>query len=477
MLNSRIKRSLSVFFALSLGISPALKAGNFGRWLHNNTTFMRKLAGGCFSREKYTKETPFKLPKQMPSAATLGQTLQSSNTNFLVGASTSEHQCSHKCTPEICSWSRFAKKTGLAQPSDPEYAINLWDNYATYFQQAKSFGLNSLRFSIEWALVQPSGPDSFDQSALNHYADMFVTALKMGITPIVCFHHYTDPCWFIDRGGFEKEKNLDYFAAFCTQVYIACMNKVQNDPAAQRALQSMHAPLWATFNSPTGYAFKGYQQLGGPPAAKSRSGLKITMTALKNMMESHVRVYQSMKETYNTTYNDGVIQTPQIGLLKNIHQLHPARTTLTQNCMRPLSSICCTVGDMLQNEPFFDFFTNGHFNVQLPFKMNIKHYNQHAPQSLDWIGINYYSNAYMQGPKKLTVTDASATDNDNYRVYPQGLYRAIAQIADRIATPCNIPMYVTENGIATQDDNRRNTFYEKYMYARPSVAEENKLEH
>jgi beta-glucosidase/6-phospho-beta-glucosidase/beta-galactosidase len=71
----------------------------------------------------------------------------------------------------------------------------------------------------------------------------------------------------------------------------------------------------------------------------------------------------------------------------------------------------------------------------------------------------------MAGPTKLTVTDSSKTDNDNYRVYPQGLWRAIAEVSEKLAEPLGIPMYVTENGIATQDDALRNSFYQKYMYA------------
>ncbi len=425
----------------------------------------------------YSKEIPFKMPKSLPSAEVLGKKLHNLNPGFLLGASTSEHQCSPKCTPDICSWARFAAEKKLPEMTSPQFSINLWDNYQEYFKQAKEFGLNSLRFSVEWALVQPNGPDSFDEAALDHYADMFVSALKNRITPIVCFHHYTDPCWFIDNGGFEKKSNLDYFAEFCARVYQACVNKLSNDAQALAALQEMHVPLWATFNSPTGYAFRGYKSLEGPPANPNKNGLKLTMRVLANMMEAHVRVYKAMNYTYSTlienkSFRSDVIERPQIGFLHNIHQLHPANKTLTQKGMYPLSALCCKMGNSLQTDPFYEFFTKGTFTVKVPGAVWFSHKNDDAKYALDWIGINYYSNGYMAGPTKLTVTDKSKTDNDNYRIYPQGLWRAIAEVSERLAEPLGIPMYVTENGIATQDNALRNSFYQKYMYALTKAVED-----
>jgi beta-glucosidase len=56
------------------------------------------------------------------------------------------------------------------------------------------------------------------------------------------------------------------------------------------------------------------------------------------------------------------------------------------------------------------------------------------------------------------------TNNSRYNIYPHGLFRAIAELTDKLANPLNIPIYVTENGVATQDSAKRNRFYKEYLH-------------
>ena len=52
-----------------------------------------------------------------------------------------------------------------------------------------------------------------------------------------------------------------------------------------------------------------------------------------------------------------------------------------------------------------------------------------------------------------------------YCIYAEGLYRAIKDISERITAPQNIPIYITENGIADGRDDRRALFIKRYLYA------------
>ncbi len=123
-------------------------------------------------------------------------------------------------------------------------------------------------------------------------------------------------------------------------------------------------------------------------------------------------------------------------------------------------------GDMLQNECIYRFFTTGEFTVHIPFKLNLTHKNPFAIGALDFIGLNYYSNRHLFLTKTVQEQEPErTTDNGNYRIYPQGLYRAIVELSERIAQPLSIPIYVTENGIATMDDEKRYAFYHQYLYA------------
>lgn len=447
---------------------------------------MRTFAGHIWksltTNSKAAQEEPFVWPDDIGNGASIGASIAATlktkkySEDFLFGASTSEHQCSKQCTPEICSWERFAVEKGLAHPYDTHYPIDLWNNYRSYFSYAKEvLGLNSLRFSIEWALVQPNGPDEFNAEALEHYADMFLYCLQKGITPIICFHHYTDPCWFIDAGGFEQEENIHYFVTFCSTVYRSLMKSLRCDTRARLHLKTMTQPLFATFNSPEGYAFKAYLQMKAPPAREDKKGLNFVAICLKNMMEAHVQVYYALKEEYDAfdSILKATVKTPQVGFLKNIIQLDPAQKTRKQWLFSGLTCIACAVGNLLQNECIFKFFTTGKFRVYIPTKVSVKHINPAAIGALDFIGINYYSNCHLYLGSGIQETDSAyQTDNSNYRVHPQGLYRAIVEVTEKLAGPLAIPMYVTENGIATQDNHKRADFYRKYMYSLARALED-----
>jgi beta-glucosidase/6-phospho-beta-glucosidase/beta-galactosidase len=136
------------------------------------------------------------------------------------------------------------------------------------------------------------------------------------------------------------------------------------------------------------------------------------------------------------------------------------------------------MGEVAQNSGFYSFFTTGIFYTWLPTKAYVKTaYNPHAQKSLDWIGVNIYSNMYMLWSQRQeeTVTDRQ-TANINYRDYPEGIYRAVETINKNIAQPLNIPIIITENGIATNNDEagsaKRTRFFQRTLFTIGKLLEE-----
>ena len=456
---------------------------------------LASLGGGYYERQfawetvkrpfdygEYRELFPITIPDN-PSMKAIAQDIFKSvdASQFMFGGSTSEHQCSKKCTPEVCSWSRYAEQNGMVQPYDSQYSMDWWSHGEAYLDDAREAipGLNTVRFSTELALLQPTGPDSFDTSVADHYAQRFIAMVKRGITPAVCFHHYTDPNWFMDLGGFEKIENVDYFVDTCVRLYEHIMHAIVNDPEAVKALQGLGArqPKWITFNAPDGYAFRGYFNDGGPPSVSDKKGFKWVAEVLKNTLEAHVRVYHRMKSAFKKMDFKN-IEVPQIGFLKNIHQIDAAQFTVTQKVKAPLTNMFAGgFSDQLQNAAVYNFFTKGEFWAQNPLpvskiNVNVKHTNKQAIGAVDFIGLNYYSNQYREIGKQIPITDESLkTDGDTYYHYPYGMYRAIVEIHERFMKPLakvkgkELPMFVAENGIATQDNKKRERFYREYMYA------------
>ena len=217
--------------------------------------------------------------------------------NFLWGVGSSAHQVEGNCTNN--TWHRWEtehlqNQTGLVKERSG-LACDHWNRYKEDIQLLKELGANAFRFSIEWSKVQPT-EDQFDETALQHYEDVCNELLKQGIKPCVTLHHYTDPIWFADKGGFAFPNNIHYFVNFCKKVFERLNNKVH---------------LWFTFNSPDGYAAKGYLTGITPPGEKNMQRMA---EVYKNLLETHVQTYHTLKAMPGGN-------TSQIGILKNIFRI------------------------------------------------------------------------------------------------------------------------------------------------------------
>lgn len=357
--------------------------------------------------------------------------------DFLWGAATSAHQTEGHCTNNTWSrWEAEGHETGGHCQEPSGIACDHWNRYKEDIQLLKKAGLNAYRFSIEWSKIEHREGE-FSEAALQHYEDVCDELAKNNIKACVTLHHYTDPLWFADKGGFEKAENVHYFVEFCEKVIDRLHNKVH---------------LWFTFNSPCGYAARGYQQGATPPGKKN---MALMIEVYKNLLEAHVQTYRTLKPRYR----DGV----KIGILKNIAQLDP------YNPYNPLDKLACSIATGLLDTNFYGFFTTGTFSNWIPW---YTHSNPQAVGALDFIGLNYYSHIYMKNFGKALNPDEELTQNPNYSVYPEGLYRALTTINDNVAKPLHIPIYVTENGIATDDDTQRDRFLKRYLFAISKALED-----
>jgi beta-glucosidase len=89
----------------------------------------------------------------------------------------------------------------------------------------KSAGLNSYRFSVEWARIEPESGE-FSQAALDHYRRMCVACRENGIEPIITFHHFTSPRWVAGMGGWETPAVVDHFARYVERTSLALRGTV-----------------------------------------------------------------------------------------------------------------------------------------------------------------------------------------------------------------------------------------------------------
>lgn len=130
---------------------------------------------------------------------------------FLWGASTSPHQ-----TEGNNINSDWWELENAEQSFLPERSGDALDSYHRYREEMTLLaeaGLNAYRFGVEWARIEPE-QGRFSAAALAHYRRMIDTALELGLTPVVTLHHFSNPRWFAAEGGWGRPDAVSLFTRY-----------------------------------------------------------------------------------------------------------------------------------------------------------------------------------------------------------------------------------------------------------------------
>jgi len=131
---------------------------------------------------------------------------------FLWGASTAGHQVEGNNVNSDQWLLENVSPTITGSPSGD--AVNSFELWRQDLDLVRAIGLNSYRFSLEWARIEPE-QGSFSPAMLNHYKAMIDACRARGIAPVVTFNHYTTPRWFAAQGGWLNPAAPELFARFC----------------------------------------------------------------------------------------------------------------------------------------------------------------------------------------------------------------------------------------------------------------------
>jgi beta-glucosidase len=130
---------------------------------------------------------------------------------FLWGAATAAHQVEgNNLNNEWWKLEHNAARFGVQFSGD---AVDSYHRYQEDMRLLADAGLNAYRFSLEWSRIEP-GPGRFSNALLAHYRRMIDTALELGLAPVVTLHHFTQPLWFGDGGGWLAPDAADLFARY-----------------------------------------------------------------------------------------------------------------------------------------------------------------------------------------------------------------------------------------------------------------------
>src|SRR5579859_3601260 len=145
--------------------------------------------------------------------------------DFLWGASTAAHQVEGGNHNDWTEWEKevapFMAKTARehlawvpawpeikAEAQNPENyisgaGIGHYNLYKKDFDLLKSLNLNSFRFGIEWARIEPE-EGQWNEEEIEHYKKYIAELKKRHIQPVINLWHYSLPIWFAAKGAFTK---------------------------------------------------------------------------------------------------------------------------------------------------------------------------------------------------------------------------------------------------------------------------------
>ncbi|WP_029149789.1 glycoside hydrolase family 1 protein [Microbacterium indicum] len=134
---------------------------------------------------------------------------------FLWGASTAAHQIEGNNVNS--NWWVHEHETGttIVEPSGD--AADSYHRFEEDIRLLASLGLNSYRFSIEWARIEPER-GFVSRAELAHYRRMIDACLANGVEPIVTLMHFTVPRWFERDGFWRADDAPELFARYVETV-------------------------------------------------------------------------------------------------------------------------------------------------------------------------------------------------------------------------------------------------------------------
>jgi len=346
---------------------------------------------------------------------------------FLWGTASSSHQCEGGNINN--QWYRWEQQGRILTGEASGIADNWWENAERDFNLAEQMENNALRLSLEWSRIEPA-EGRWDSAALDRYRQMLTNLRRRHMKPIVTLHHFTEPLWFADRGGFADEANIRFFVRYATY--------------AVQTLKDL-CDFWVTINEPNVYAAQGYVIGSSPPGERD---IIRASQVLCNLVQAHVQAFYAIRRLQP----EG-----QIGYCLHYRLFDPA------NRLSPLDSSAAAVQDTFFNWAILKAMETGKFTF--PLNMLLAPVVR-AEAARDYHGVNYYTREMVRFDPALpaelfghrfvrpgAICNDPGLDNNFGEIYPKGIYRILKTVYRR--TRGNKPLYITENGFSDAADNRR----------------------
>lgn len=333
--------------------------------------------------------------------------------DFLWGVSTAGHQTegnnvsSDLWVLENITPSPFKLRSGDAADSYHRWGEDL--------EITRSLGLNAYRLSIEWSRIEPE-EGHFSIAELDHYRRILLRCKEMGLLANVTLNHFSSPRWFAARGAWSKPDAPDLFARYAERVArhmgdLIGMAVPFNEPNAIQVLKWSPKPI---------------------DAAAVAAPLMKLAAAKVGSNEFSSFLFSSPNVTTPV-----MIRAHDLAMaaLKSGPGDYPVGAIVSMSDDQPVDGGEAKV-EQMRREVYADWLE--------------------VARRSDFVGVQVYTR-YQVGPEGVRGPPGGAVlTSDNMEYYPA----AVGNVVRYTVSQVKVPIYVTENGIATPDDRRRIAYIE-----------------
>lgn len=351
--------------------------------------------------------------------------------NFLIGAATAAHQVEgNNINSDFWAMEQMQHSMFAESSND---AVDHYHRYEEDIRMMAENGLNAYRFSIEWARIQPT-QGTWDEKEIEHYRKVLRCCHDNDIVPIVTMHHFSSPKWLISMGGWENPQTAELFASYCRRLavelgdlmeYVCTINEANmgvqiahmmqggdgNSDESAESVQVGFSDLGENFDFQAAM-METAEVFGCDPTKLNIFLFPRSAEGDKIIIDAHRKARNAMKAVYPEL---------KIGITLSLFDIQTAFG-----------------GERKAADAWEEDF--GHY---LPAIMND-----------DFIGVQNYTRKIIGGSGAMPIPEGAECTQMGYEYYPQG----VAHVVRRVAEVFKGDIFVTENGIATDNDERRIEF-------------------
>lgn len=324
------------------------------------------------------------------------------------------------------NWNNWYELGKISDGSNPAVANMHWEKWKEDIDLMKDMGIKSYRFGIEWARLFPA-EGVVDKEAVDHYRQEIQYMVDCGIQPLLTIHHFSNPMWFENKGGFENSNNLKYYLEL-VELTVRSYGDLVSD--------------FVTINEPNIYAYNGWFFGAWPPGKKS---MMLTGVVSSNLVYCHIKAYEMIhKIRTEMGYSD-----TKAGFANHVRAFNPKSKFSIYN------QICSCASEYMFQDVITIAMCRGIFLPPLVNKWGIK-----PGEYSDFTGVNYYTRSTMDGLAD-GVKENSQVNDLGWEIYPFG----IISCTKKLLKILNRPVWITENGTCDLNDSFRSRYIAEHLNA------------